>query len=80
MIVCQCVGVSDGDILEMIEEGAAGVADIMRRSGAGRCCEPCRAEIASIVRQSAAPAARREAAAPAAAVDAPRLGSADQSG
>ena len=49
MIVCQCAGVSDGAILQMIREGASSVAEIGRRTGAGLCCAPCRREIAGLV-------------------------------
>ena len=49
MIVCHCAGVTDRAIAELIRNGAASVADIVRRSGAGRCCSPCREEIAALL-------------------------------
>jgi bacterioferritin-associated ferredoxin len=59
MIVCHCAGVSDTTIARHIEEGAASVADIARLTGAGRCCAPCRREIANLIdrRQSFLPVA-----------------------
>lgn len=52
MIVCQCAGVSDGMIRQMVRDGAGTVAEIGRRSGAGLCCGPCRREIASLISES----------------------------
>ena len=49
MIVCHCVGVTDGTIRTLIEAGASSVSEITRRCGAGRCCQPCREEIASLL-------------------------------
>ena len=51
MIVCHCVGVTDCTIRELIAAGASSVADITRRCGAGRCCAPCREEIATLLYQ-----------------------------
>ena len=51
MIVCHCTGVTDSDIHRLIREGASTVKDIVRRCGAGRCCAPCRDEIASLLAQ-----------------------------
>lgn len=57
MIVCHCMGVTDGTIRNLIEAGAASVGEITRRCGAGRCCQPCREEIASLLDScSASPA------------------------
>ncbi|HVO26956.1 MAG TPA: (2Fe-2S)-binding protein [Candidatus Margulisiibacteriota bacterium] len=65
MIVCQCVGVSDSMIRRLIAAGASSVAEITRRCGAGRCCAPCREEIASLLyHASTAPASGRELSAP----------------
>ncbi|HSD11305.1 MAG TPA: (2Fe-2S)-binding protein [Candidatus Binatia bacterium] len=58
MIVCHCAGVTDANIVELVREGATSVADIVRRSGAGRCCMPCREEIASILSEQQAAASR----------------------
>jgi len=55
MIVCHCVGVTDGTIRNLIEAGAASVGEITRRCGAGRCCQPCREEIASLLHGYSAP-------------------------
>ena len=52
MIVCHCVGVTDGAIRNLIDAGAASVGEITRRCGAGRCCEPCREEIAALLENS----------------------------
>lgn len=49
MIVCHCEGVSDATIQGLIDAGASSVTDIARRCGAGRCCEPCRDEIAELL-------------------------------
>jgi bacterioferritin-associated ferredoxin len=49
MIVCHCAGVSDSTIARHIEEGATSVADIVRLTGAGRRCAPCREEIANLL-------------------------------
>lgn len=52
MIVCQCAGVTDSMIVRVIEQGAATVADVTRVTGAGRCCAPCRQEIANLLSAS----------------------------
>ena len=63
MILCHCVGVSDYMIRKLIAAGASSLAEITRRSGAGRCCAPCREEIASLLHSaSAAPPAERDCA------------------
>jgi bacterioferritin-associated ferredoxin len=49
MILCQCAAVSDRTIERMIGEGVSSVAEIVRRSGAGRRCAPCREEIAAML-------------------------------
>jgi len=65
MIVCHCVGVSDAMIRKLIAAGASSVGEITRRCGAGRCCAPCRDEIASLLSDSstASPSGREFAAA-----------------
>ena len=65
MIVCHCAGVTDGTIRKLIEAGASSVGEIARRCGAGRCCAPCREEIASLLHGCSAlqPPAREFAAA-----------------
>jgi bacterioferritin-associated ferredoxin len=49
MIVCHCAGVTDDVIVALIREGVSTVKDIARRTGAGRCCAPCRDEIRSLL-------------------------------
>jgi len=49
MIVCHCAGVTDTAIQQLIASGARSVKEIVRETGAGRCCAPCRAEIASLL-------------------------------
>jgi len=49
MIVCHCAGVTDDAIVALIREGVSTVQDIVRRTGAGRCCAPCRDEIRSLL-------------------------------
>lgn len=49
MILCHCVGVSDKAIATVIEQGATTLADVTRRTGAGRCCAPCREEICAML-------------------------------
>jgi len=56
MIVCHCAGVTDTAIQQLIASGARSVRDIVRETGAGRCCAPCRREIASLL-NSGPPAA-----------------------
>ena len=64
MIVCHCVGVTDATIRKLVDAGATSVGEITRRCGAGRCCAPCREEIASLVHSACAPQSpRREFAA-----------------
>jgi len=57
MIVCHCAGVTDGTIRNLIKAGAASLGEITRRCGAGRCCQPCREEIASLLEGCSAPRA-----------------------
>ena len=49
MIVCHCAAVTDSTIERLIGDGATSVAEIARRCGAGRCCNPCRDEIAAML-------------------------------
>ncbi|MBX3026217.1 (2Fe-2S)-binding protein [bacterium] len=60
MIVCHCAGVTDQAILQLAREGAQTVKDIVRASGAGRCCAPCRSEIATLLSQHESLAAAAE--------------------
>ena len=53
MIVCHCTGVTDDVIVALIREGVSTVKDIVRRTGAGRCCAPCRDEIRSLIDEPA---------------------------
>ena len=49
MIVCHCANVTDRDIRAAIDRGADNVRAIIKATGAGRCCAPCRDEIGSIL-------------------------------
>jgi len=49
MILCHCAGVTDCTIRMLIEAGASSIADITRLCGAGKCCSPCREEIAALL-------------------------------
>jgi bacterioferritin-associated ferredoxin len=55
MIVCHCASVTDRAIQQLIRSGARSVNEIVKQSGAGRCCAPCRDEIAALL--AAEPAA-----------------------
>ena len=52
MIVCHCAGVTDHAITALIRDGASTVKDVIRRTGAGRCCAPCRDEIRTLLSTS----------------------------
>jgi bacterioferritin-associated ferredoxin len=55
MIVCHCAGVTDHAITALIRDGGVStVKDIVLRTGAGRCCAPCRDEIRSLLSTAAA--------------------------
>ena len=41
MIVCHCEVVSDRDVASAVREGANSVAEVCRRTGAGRNCGTC---------------------------------------
>jgi len=49
MIVCHCARVTDRAIQQLIRAGARSVKEIVTQSGAGRCCAPCRDEIAALI-------------------------------
>lgn len=49
MIVCHCARVTDRDIHSAIQGGATSLAAVVRTTGAGRCCQPCRDEITSLL-------------------------------
>ncbi len=51
MIVCHCAGVTDRAILQLARNGMQTVKEIVRETGAGRCCAPCRSEIAALLSQ-----------------------------
>lgn len=51
MIVCHCAGVTDRAIQQLARNGVQTVKDVVRQTGAGRCCAPCRSEIAAILSQ-----------------------------
>ena len=60
MIVCHCAGVTDRAILQLARDGAQTVQDVVRASGAGRCCAPCRSEIAALLTEHVALATAAE--------------------
>jgi bacterioferritin-associated ferredoxin len=49
MIVCHCAGVTDRTITELVREGVTTLKEVVTRTGAGRCCRPCRSEIQAIM-------------------------------
>jgi bacterioferritin-associated ferredoxin len=51
MIVCQCAGVTDRDIVRLADAGAS-VEEIKRRTGAGQCCTSCRDDVAALASQA----------------------------
>ncbi len=57
MIVCHCAAVTDHAIAELIRDGVSTVQEIVRRTGAGRCCAPCRDEIRTLIGAASAPPA-----------------------
>ncbi len=54
MIVCHCAGVTDRVITDVVRAGATTVKDIVQRTGAGRCCAPCRDELRALLGAGAA--------------------------
>lgn len=54
MIVCHCANVTDRDIRAAIDAGATSIKAVIRATGAGRCCAPCRDEIGCILAGSTA--------------------------
>jgi len=53
MIVCHCAAVTDRAITDLIRDGASTVQEIVHRTGAGRCCAPCRDEIRALLSATA---------------------------
>lgn len=51
MIVCTCTGTTDADIARLVREGVGSVSEVVQRTGAGRCCAPCRDEIREILHE-----------------------------
>lgn len=51
MIVCHCAGITDAAILQLARGGVRSVKEVVRQTGAGRCCAPCREEIATLLTQ-----------------------------
>lgn len=45
MILCLCQGVSDREVIEVVERGASTVSDVKRQCGAGTGCGMCVADI-----------------------------------
>lgn len=60
MIVCHCAAVTDRAIEQLARNGVQTVKDVVRQTGAGRCCAPCRAEIAAILSREHGGAAAAE--------------------
>jgi bacterioferritin-associated ferredoxin len=52
MYVCLCTGVTERDIHEALEAGAASVEEVAYCTGAGTRCGTCRATLAAMVEQS----------------------------
>jgi bacterioferritin-associated ferredoxin len=50
MIICHCTGTTDATITNLARDGIDSVAEVTRRTGAGACCEPCRTEIAQLLK------------------------------
>ncbi|HEV7187144.1 MAG TPA: (2Fe-2S)-binding protein [Blastococcus sp.] len=69
MYVCHCAVVSDSDVLETIANGARSVADVARRTGAGRTCGGCVSTLRDLVCQHC-PVRAERAAGPVAGPDA----------
>ncbi len=57
MIVCQCTGTTDNEIMQLRSEGVTTTAAVTHATGAGSCCDSCRVEIGRILGEhsSAAP-------------------------
>jgi bacterioferritin-associated ferredoxin len=53
MIICHCARVTDRDIRAAIEGGATSLSAVVKATGAGRCCAPCRDEIGNILGSTA---------------------------
>lgn len=51
MIVCHCAAVTDRAIQQLARDGVRTVKEVVRQTGAGRCCAPCRSEIAALLSQ-----------------------------
>ncbi len=49
MIICHCTGVTDRRIRELVGEGLSTLGQIVRETGAGRSCAPCRDEIRALL-------------------------------
>lgn len=49
MYICLCMGVSDGEIQQVVSEGACSVQEVMQCTGAGTRCGSCRPSIHSLI-------------------------------
>jgi bacterioferritin-associated ferredoxin len=49
MILCVCRGVSDREVAAVVEGGAATIAEVRRRCGAGTDCGSCLADIKALL-------------------------------
>lgn len=52
MLVCNCRGVTDGQIRKLVREGASSTGQIVRATGAGRDCGGCRSAVRNVVAQT----------------------------
>ncbi len=52
MLVCNCRGVTDGQIRKLVREGATSTGQIVRATGAGRGCGGCRTAVRNVVAQT----------------------------
>ncbi len=49
-IVCNCMGVTAGEIMDAIESGAKTVEDIQESTGAGTVCGGCISDIEQLLK------------------------------
>ncbi|MFK7895968.1 MAG: bacterioferritin-associated ferredoxin [Myxococcota bacterium] len=52
MLVCNCRGVTDGQIRKLVREGASSTGQIVRATGAGRGCGGCRSAVRKVVAET----------------------------
>lgn len=59
MIVCQCKGVSDRTVREVVRAGAHSCRQVARACGAGRTCGGCQPAVRKIIEDECDPVALR---------------------